>query len=69
MLYTFEHFCCSHTCAKQNKNRADYCPIADEVQKRYGKIDGTKCCEMYYELIYERIDLEDALGQFERGKS
>lgn len=47
MTPDFEKFCLAHCCAVRCKDRMDYCPIADMVRERYGKIDGTKCEKIY----------------------
>lgn len=45
----FEAFCMSHCCAPNCAYRFDYCPIADEVRKKYGKITGNDCELIWYE--------------------
>ena len=47
MTEDFINWCCAHSCSEWCKNREDYCPIADEVRERYGKITGTKCEAIY----------------------
>lgn len=55
MSYEFEQFCLAHCCAISCSDRSDYCPIADAVREKYGKIDGTHC-EKEFDKLFPLIE-------------
>lgn len=52
----YEAFCMSHCCNSACVGRYDYCPIADEVRKKYGKITGNDCEDVWYEWVQRKED-------------
>lgn len=48
----FEQFCLAHCCASDCRQRSSYCPIADTVLERNGKITGDASCEsVWYQYM------------------